>query len=565
MVLEAERESTYLERMVSSQRDTQRESLDTIVMLRGEQLRNYVADYSLWNDMASFAQAPDPSWAKVNIDASLTTFKMSYVWVFGANGQLAYHTGASAPLMALPGWQGGSPAALFGAEPFVHYFTRLEDGALIELRGAWIQREDDTARTSQPLGFFFAAKRWDDAYVAEFARLTGAAVRLEQASESCAPTSDMAIVVKHELRGREQAQPAGQLCAAADNPLSKMVTGFHRTTRDLSVAFAFLLVGFLCITLHLLIVRPLRLITGALASGSSAAIERLRSQSNEFGELAEVTHQYQQSILERDKLRAQVYQTSKLASLSVLGAGLAHELNNPLASVLGHADMLLAAASDGALDPEETREAASVIVAQAMRMRAVMDHVRAFNQYERGLEPDCTVPLSRVLVDGVSLLRKELTSRKIQLHIDVPEGLGAAACDTTKLSAVLRNLVLNAADAFDGSPEGRTKTVRIEARAAQGVGTVRVIDNGPGIPEAIRDKVFEPFFSTKPVGKGTGLGLWIVHGIVEEWGGNVTFESSAAGTAFQFTLCLVAIAPPATPSTTTSVHSSRPAANHHGI
>jgi len=102
------------------------------------------------------------------------------------------------------------------------------------------------------------------------------------------------------------------------------------------------------------------------------------------------------------------------------------------------------------------------------------------------------------------------------------------------IEQVLINLVINACDAMEQTPEPH---LEISTRAAAGTVELAITDNGPGIPDALREKIFEPFFTTKPVGKGTGLGLAISYGIVERHGGRLTADSPAEGGA-RFTLAL---------------------------
>ncbi len=524
--------------VAQSQRDANVERLATVLVLRGQVLQNFVADYSLWNDMGTFVGTRDPEWAKVNVDASLVTFKLDHVWIFDPGGRLAYHASTTEPLPELPG-TGAPPPALFRDGPFVHYFARLADGAFLEIRGAFIQREDDAARRSEARGYFFAARRWGDAYVGELDSLTGAAVTVRGADETCdAPSGETTVVVSRELPGPD-GDGVGRVCAVSSSPVAGIIGNFHSQTRSASIVFAVLLVVLLSLSLHVLVNRPLSVISDALSRGSSSGLAELRRRYDEIGELAEVTHQYQRSMEERDALRAKVYQSSKLASLSVLGTGLAHELNNPLATVLARADMLLDVSSHGEVEPEEARDAARVIVEQAQRMRQIIDHVRALNPHERAAEEP--VALSAVLAECRTFLEAKLLADDVRLEVG-PAVDAAVRCDRAKLSTIARNLVDNAADALAAAPSGGEKRVCIEADVdlEHQRGILRVHDTGPGVPEEIRDRIFEPFFTTKPVGKGTGLGLWMVHGMVTECGGAVSFETSSLGTTFEVWLPLAA-------------------------
>jgi two-component system NtrC family sensor kinase len=516
--------------------------LAAAVELRGLTLRNYVADYSLWNDMATFVETADPKWATINVDASLATFKLSHVWVFDRAGARRYAAAARDPLEAMPGAEEGVPA-MFGAEPYVHDFVRLPDGALLEIRGSKIQREDDSERTSPALGYYFAAMRWDAPYVDGFQAVAGGSTAIVAADAACpAPAAGTsALVVGHDLLGRA-GSPRARLCAQLDDPAGELLARSAQRNLAVSSGFAAALFLTLALLLHVLVARPVWRIHDALASNDASRLRGAEHGSDEFAELARAVIDHQRGVAEREQLRAQVYQAGKMASLGVLGAGMAHELNNPLASVLGNADLLALSCDEGVLDLEETRESVSAILTQAERMRAIVDHVRGMSRAESGPPRLSPRNVNDIALDSVRFLRSHVETRQIHLEMRLGTNLPAVACDRVMLESVIQNLVLNAADELECLDPGRPRTIVVETatdREGRRV-LMRVVDDGRGIPDPVRERLFEPFFTTKPVGKGTGLGLSLVQGIVKEHGGTIAVSTSSAGSVFEVALPVAA-------------------------
>ncbi|HEX6589186.1 MAG TPA: ATP-binding protein [Longimicrobiales bacterium] len=246
--------------------------------------------------------------------------------------------------------------------------------------------------------------------------------------------------------------------------------------------------------------------------------------------------------------QADLVQTEKLGALGRMIAGLAHELNNPLASVLGHSELLAARLADGDVpDERELREEfVEPVVVDAARAR---DLVRNLLQFSRRSAPELQAVPLRQAVDVVAGLRRYAFEHAgLQLHVDVPDVHVLA--ERQRLQQVCLNLVNNALEAMTAA--GRTSGA-LDIRATRQDGYVVVVfdDDGPGVSRP--DRVFDPFYTTKDVGDGTGLGLTLVHGFVEEFGGDIRVENRPDGGA-RFTVRLYAAdAPPASaPERTTN-------------
>jgi two-component system NtrC family sensor kinase len=226
---------------------------------------------------------------------------------------------------------------------------------------------------------------------------------------------------------------------------------------------------------------------------------------------------------QRRRLQHQLLQSEKMSAIGQLIAGVAHDLNNPLASVIGFADFL----ADAPDVPPRLREPVGVIRQEAERAAAI---VRNLLSFARKQEPRRRpVPLSRALESCLALLRNEFLASRVETILEVEPDLPPIQADPTELQQVFLNLLTNAAHAIAGARQPGRVTIR--ARASGDLVLVEVEDDGPGIPPGQVEHVFEPFFTTKPRGEGTGLGLSIAGGIVRELGGRIGVRAGSAGGA----------------------------------
>ncbi len=213
----------------------------------------------------------------------------------------------------------------------------------------------------------------------------------------------------------------------------------------------------------------------------------------------------------RQKEQALV-QSEKLASLGLLAAGVAHELNNPLTSIVLNANLMMEEVGEGTPFYKELRK----IDADAGRCRRIVEDLRAFahvRQVER-----VPTEVDTMIEQALASAAHNFGQRDVAVRCDLAPGLPKVPCDPARMVQVLINLLVNAVQALDG--EGR---VVIRARREGHWFRLEVEDDGAGIPAAHRLRIFDPFFTTKA--DGTGLGLSISHGIVSEHGGRIEVES----------------------------------------
>jgi len=242
----------------------------------------------------------------------------------------------------------------------------------------------------------------------------------------------------------------------------------------------------------------------------------------------------EQSVENLQRLQAQLVQTEKLVSLGQLAAGAAHEINNPLAAILGFSDLL---ADDPSLT-DKARATAAKIRDQARRTKTLVGNLLSF---ARQVPPERTLLDINTVVTNAIQLRSLDRSPKTRIELQLESVLPGVRGDGNQLMQVFFNLINNAVDAME-SHEGGVLTVK----TVRDRGSVIILftDTGPGLKEPHR--VFDPFYTTKPVGKGTGLGLSICFGIVQEHAGKIMcYNAQTGGAVFRVELPAVLAALPA--------------------
>jgi PAS domain S-box-containing protein len=225
------------------------------------------------------------------------------------------------------------------------------------------------------------------------------------------------------------------------------------------------------------------------------------------------------NVTERKRLEAQLRQSQRLESVGQLAGGIAHDFNNFLSVIRGYARFLL----EGMEDDEPLRSDAMEIEKAAERASRLTSQLLVFSR--DGVVQRRVVNVAEVLSGLTSLLARTL-GEDVALRTDVERPLRQVVADPTQLEQVLVNLVVNARDAMPSGGELHIELANIDG--ADGAHSVRltVRDTGAGMPSEVLERAFEPFYSTKPKGEGTGLGLATVYGIVTQTGGTIEIDST---------------------------------------
>ena len=239
--------------------------------------------------------------------------------------------------------------------------------------------------------------------------------------------------------------------------------------------------------------------------------------------LLEATAQQVAVALDNARLSSELVHIEKLSAIGELASGVAHEINNPLTTILGLAQLMLGRADV----PAPVRERIALVADEASRAAGIVQNLLMFARHYPPERRPCS------LVDAVhrviALKSYQLEHDKIAVTLDLAEDLTVVWADENQMQQVLLNLVQNAHQAMARRSGERALTVRLRVRDDRVV--IEVIDTGPGIPPQLLSRIFDPFFTTKPPGEGSGLGLSVSYGIVAQHGGRLYAENRPEGGA----------------------------------
>jgi signal transduction histidine kinase len=272
--------------------------------------------------------------------------------------------------------------------------------------------------------------------------------------------------------------------------------------------------------------------------------EERAARERRLRELEEALRALEAAKSSLEQAQSSLVRSEKLASVGRLAAGVAHEIGNPLSAILGFVELL----RGGGLEPAEEDEFLRRVQSETERIHRIIRNLLDFARTPSDTKVARAAVVSEAVADAVHLVSPQKDLRGVRIERRIAEELPEVALDADRLTQVLLNLLLNAADAIESKRErdrhaagaestrgdalaDREDTILVEAQLEDGEIVLRVIDSGTGIDPAARASLFEPFFTTKPVGRGTGLGLAVCQTIIEEARGSIRAETHASGGA----------------------------------
>lgn len=219
-------------------------------------------------------------------------------------------------------------------------------------------------------------------------------------------------------------------------------------------------------------------------------------------------------------MQEQLLRSERLAAIGQLAAGVSHEIDNPVGIILGHAELLL----EDLPEDEAVRDDVIAIIEECRRCKRITGGLLGFARPpEGGHDP---IDLRQLVEESVASLRPQKLFKDLDLHVDAAAGGLSVTGDADQLRQVLINILLNAAQAMQGVGQ-----LHVTLSQEDGLAVLHVDDSGPGVPETDREKIFQPFFSTKAQGEGTGLGLPLCRKLVEAQGGQIVAQGAPLGGA----------------------------------
>ncbi len=265
-----------------------------------------------------------------------------------------------------------------------------------------------------------------------------------------------------------------------------------------------------------------------LGKGLRAAIEAVQKRDQDLKVHAEnLESLIAARTKELDQQRVRSFQSAQLATLGEMSAGIAHEINNPLAVINAQSQILRKSLSDN----PKAAEKLDKVIAMSKRISNIVRGLRTFAR-DGSKDPMSEFPVTAFVAEVQDLCYSRMKSLRIEFHAQYPEDLKAYGREV-QISQVLLNLINNAIDAIEKLPQ---KWIRLEIVDRGHDIVMSVTDSGSGIPAELREKIMQPFFTTKDVGKGTGLGLSISIGIARDHGGDLIYDSNSENTRFEIRL-----------------------------
>ncbi len=274
---------------------------------------------------------------------------------------------------------------------------------------------------------------------------------------------------------------------------------------------------------------PLALCDDVLAAFPDHPISReIRMQSGEIfliyfypievqDNIAESLVCYVKDITEQKKLETKIQHTEKIASIGMLAAGIAHEINNPLGVILCHIDLIK---GESDLAPE-VRADLAIIEKHAGNCRTIIADLLKFAHQHATVKEPCV--LNAIIGEVVTMVDSQFRKQQIGIETLLDENIPTVVLDSDKIKQVILNMLINSAQAIG---EVGTISLRSQFDKERQCAKIIIEDSGAGIPTAIIKNIFDPFFTSKPSGQGTGLGLSVSYGIIREHNGEITADSS---------------------------------------
>jgi signal transduction histidine kinase len=275
------------------------------------------------------------------------------------------------------------------------------------------------------------------------------------------------------------------------------------------------------------ITRPLEQLSNAvrkIAKGNFDVNVAIKS-SDEIGALSTSFNDMADELKEREaslkKAQYALIQSEKMAAVGTLSAGLAHEVKNPLAAVLGYAQL----SKRKLTNPNALKGYLDTIELETRRCSDIIGNLMQFSRLEKGERSQIFV--NDVITRSAAIVDHQLSLNNVHISCELGENIPAISGNANQLQQVLMNLMINAQQAM-GDGGGKVDIVSfVNGESVM----IEVLDTGPGIDEDVAAKIFEPFFTTKPAGEGTGLGLSVTYGIIQDHGGDISVARAENGGA----------------------------------
>ena len=526
-------------------------------------LETLAKEYTNLDRLVEAIQTNDREWLAEDIsNARLQAFKANAAWVYALDGTKLHSVAnlnteelsdVPVPLAALE--------TMFAKEKRSHFFAKVGE-TVIEIRGGTVHPSKDFAKETEPAGYFFAGRVWNQPALDEMRMLTGndevnLVMPVSRASEDDNDEHNGVMSFSPLILNTWDQQPLAQLQVRNVSPVMRELSRASERLLLWLIVFAVVLLLLLTSSLVYWVSRPLRKIMDTLKRDDPAPIARLAKDNSEFGELARTVQKFfgqrDNLLREMDERRAteealrkseeELRHSQKMEAVGRLAGGIAHDFNNLLTAIIGYAELINTRDEVGTI----VQQHADLIRKAGEQAATLTRQLLAFSRKQL-LQPK-VIDLNHLVVDMEKLLRRVIGER-FELQTLPEAELGTVLADPSQIEQVILNLGVNARDAMPtgGLLQIRTANVHLDRWQAPQISVslaegdyveLSVKDTGAGMDDDTKSRIFEPFFTTKGPGKGTGLGLATVYGIVRQSGGGISVESEVGrGSTFRIYLPL---------------------------
>ena len=504
----------------------------TIVGLKSASTKTYAYDYSYWGEMVAFTKSKDPEWAYYNIESTIESMQTDYAAVVTTDGRIIYETGTIDA--ALHGAIANYPFN-FAAPTFPSFFVATPSGPF-EVYAGPIQNSDDTERTGKPQGYFVTAKLWDKTFINELASITAQKIAL-------VTDNGEAYDIIYPIKGADGTL-LYRLGITLETPTFDTLKQFFAE----NLIITFLTFGFWAVLFmwmfYRYIITPLGIVTLAMRHGAHEPLRTLVKRNDEMGQIARLVRDFSeqhtklQEEIERVAVQDQLLiQQNRRAAMGEMIGNIAHQWRQPINIVALAMQKIDVLQRLNKLDDAAMEEAVQIVSEQIAFMSQTIDDFRNFFQPDKQPEH---FTLTDAYRSTMGLIGTSLRNHAIRLEEQLDHSVCADGFPN-EFAQVLLNIIGNAKDALvEKQTEDRLIRVSISQSGDDAIVTVE--DNGGGIPDKIIGRIFDPYFTTKEQGKGTGIGLYMAKMIIEE-SMHGTLEAENSGDGARFTIRIASASP----------------------
>lgn len=511
---------------VEKQTKAKLEAFKDVIALKSEFYRKFAYDYSYWDELVAFLATKDKKWAAENLDSGLADFNATAMYVLDKQKNIIYGISNEKAL--------NNPFLFVDKNKieteipiFVRFYKKTPIG-IVEFFGAPIQKSGDTKRETKPYGYLLIAKKWDEGYLKTIGNLGQLKLQFEDIAGSdhndkYGIYTDIPLVDEH---GRHILN----LCVENENPVYKTINEYATRSLILNtiVALMFIFILILFTTTNVSI--PLSDISDALRGKNPKPIKKYLTKKNEYGEISSLIVDFFKKETELEDLNATlkerveaeveknrqkeqlIYQQSKQAAMGQMLNNIAHQWRQPLNAVSITVGKLEYASKKDILQKEDLDSSLQSIKSLVKQMSDTIDDFRNF------FKPDKAkgyFSLLQCLKNSASVVSEAYESQNIKISIICDPQIECFGYER-ELMQVLLVCFGNSKDAIEENGVREGKITVVGKQTPHGDVSITITDNGGGVKNEIIHDIFNPFFTTKEEGKGSGIGLYMSKQIIEQ-------------------------------------------------